>query len=523
MLNQPVKSFAHSLVHIAIAALLALAALPGRVTAQQNSAPTLAPTATAVPTIIQFNGQLTEGASDSLRAARPATVSITFTLYEAQWGGAPLWAETQNVQVDTQGRYTALLGSTYPEGLPLGLFTSGQARWLAAQPLFTGFAEEPRVMLVGVPYAMRAADADTLGGLPASAFVTVPAAGTSASSEGLTGSASSSADSSGGHGTPGAHPPVTGSGITGYIPMWTSSTALGDSILEQTSSNAVSIVAGNFNLPQSTSAGVGALTMNGTPFLDACCSANSGNTFVGLNAGNFITPGSYNTAIGSTALHSNTTGSENTASGHEALYSNTTGSNNTASGDEALYSNTTGGNNTASGGGALATNSTGSNNAAFGFEALVFNTTGTNNTASGGEALYSNTTGSDNIAIGYEAANKVAPANSNNIEIGNVGSSPDSGAIRIGTVGTQTSSYIAGIYGVTLPTAGQPLVCVDSAGQLGTLNCATSRAPSAQQEAINLMQQEQIEALQKQNETLQKRNEDFEQRLARLEALTAKN
>ena len=40
-----------------------------------------------------------------------------------------------------------------------------------------GEVEQPRVLLVSVPYALKAADADTLGGLPASAFVLAGASG----------------------------------------------------------------------------------------------------------------------------------------------------------------------------------------------------------------------------------------------------------------------------------------------------------------------------------------------------------
>lgn len=149
----------------------------------------------------------------------------------------------------------------------------------------------------------------------------------------------------------------------------------------------------------------------------------------------------------------------------------------------------------------------------IGSESLYGTTTGSSNTAIGANALQANTTGGNNVAIGYQAGNSVSGGNSNNIEIGTLGSSGDSGTIRIGTSGTQTSSYIAGVYGVTLPTSGQPLVCISTAGQLGTSNCATNGAPGTQQEIIN-RQQQQIQMLQKQNE-------EFQQRLARLESLVA--
>lgn len=65
--------------------------------------------------------------------------------------------------------YNVQLGSTLPNELPTDLFDSGEARWLGVQP--EGQAEQPRVLLLSVPYALKAADADSLGGLPLSAFV----------------------------------------------------------------------------------------------------------------------------------------------------------------------------------------------------------------------------------------------------------------------------------------------------------------------------------------------------------------
>src|SRR5450759_2328828 len=128
-----------------------------------------------------------------------------------------------------------------------------------------------------------------------------------------------------------------------------------------------------------------------------------GNTFVGLNAGNFTMTGGNNTASGFEALYSNTTGGHNTASGDQALFWNTTGGGNTATGDNALSHNTTGFNNTASGFQALINNTTGSSNTASGVQALYSDTTGRNNTASGFQALYSNTTGGGNTASGVNA------------------------------------------------------------------------------------------------------------------------
>jgi hypothetical protein len=88
----------------------------------------------------------------------------------------------------------------------------------------------------------------------------------------------------------------------------------------------------------------------------------------------------------------------------------------------------------------------------MGWDALVFNTTGSNNTAIGVGAGFLVTTGS------------------NNIHIGSQGTAADTALIRMGTVGTQTATFIAGIRGVTTGVADSLFVLIDSAGQLGTSN-----------------------------------------------------
>jgi hypothetical protein len=124
--------------------------------------------AATVPPLITF-----AGAALKNRGGQPMTgvVGLTFSLYKDQEGGVPVWTENQNVQLDELGRYSVLLGATTSTGLPMDVFASGQSRWLGVQAQLPGEAEQPRVFLVSVPYALKAADADTLGGMPASAFV----------------------------------------------------------------------------------------------------------------------------------------------------------------------------------------------------------------------------------------------------------------------------------------------------------------------------------------------------------------
>ena len=173
----------------------------------------------------------------------------------------------------------------------------------------------------------------------------------------------------------------------------------------------------------------------------------------------------FNTAIGFDALYSDTNGDKNTAIGAYALNSNTS-QNNTATGCFALRSNTTGWQNTANGAFALFSNTTATDNTAMGLAALQNNITGVQNTADGSFALTNNTTGSYNIALGVLAGSNLTTGN-NNIDIGNLGVAGEGNTIRIGTAGTQSAAYIAGIAGVTV--TGNPVV-IDESGHLGTVD-----------------------------------------------------
>jgi hypothetical protein len=124
------------------------------------------PASAQVPPLIQFSNVATDEGGNSLSGV----VSITFSLYHSQQGGAPLWTETQNnVPLDPSGHYSVQLGVTKPGGVPTPLFTLGEARWLGVR--IAEQAEQSRVLLLSVPYALKAGDAATIGGLPPSAFV----------------------------------------------------------------------------------------------------------------------------------------------------------------------------------------------------------------------------------------------------------------------------------------------------------------------------------------------------------------
>lgn len=175
-------------------------------------------------------------------------------------------------------------------------------------------------------------------------------------------------------------------------------------------------VNGDMNLPATTSATTGVYNINALPYLHGF---GRDNVWVG-DAGNFTMcqviecGGNGNVGVGKAALKFNGNGQFNVAVGI----------------------------------GASRDNASGFNNVAVGQGALVLNT------------------GNTNIGIGAIAGQNLTTG-SNNIDIGNVGVAAESNVIRIGTQGTQTKAFMAGISGVTTGAAAVAVV-VDANGQLGT-------------------------------------------------------
>jgi hypothetical protein len=143
--------------------------LSSLVTAFGQSAPA-APSVT-VPRLIQLAGTF-----QPVDGRPPAAVELlTVSIYAEADGGLPVWQERQSVTVEpTTGRFTLLLGASYPDGIPAEVFGAGQAQWMSLLFERLGEAEQPRVRIASVPYALKASDAETLGGLPASAYVRAP-------------------------------------------------------------------------------------------------------------------------------------------------------------------------------------------------------------------------------------------------------------------------------------------------------------------------------------------------------------
>ncbi len=171
-----------------------------------------------VPRTIRISGALKELSASTV----PSQETIRFTLYQDQEGTTPLWAETQQVEVAPLGRYSVLLGAGTEGGLPLPLFSGMEAHWLGVQ--LEGQHEQPPVMLVSVPYALKAADAETLGGWPASSYLRIE----KTSEEALPAEAKAGQPVSG---RPKAQVPIYGQGTTGYLAKFTSPSMISSSVL----------------------------------------------------------------------------------------------------------------------------------------------------------------------------------------------------------------------------------------------------------------------------------------------------
>ena len=206
-------------ITVCVCAFLLLACCVLPMAAQQ---PVATSANAAVPPMVNYSGVLTGANGKSLTG----TVGVTFSLYKDSQGGAPLWTETQNIQADKAGHYSVALGATSTQGLPANIFASGEARWLGVQA--QGEAEQARVLLMSVPYALKALDAETIGGKPVSSFMLAPTA-------------------SGNGGNADAPPPgtITGNGTADFIPVFTGPTTIGNSKLFQT-------VGGNFGFGTTT-------------------------------------------------------------------------------------------------------------------------------------------------------------------------------------------------------------------------------------------------------------------------------
>jgi hypothetical protein len=178
-----------------------------------------------VPRVVRFSGRL-QPAAEASRGPKTA-VEVVFSIYDQRTSDTPLWAETQSVAPDQDGKYSVLLGAGTEGGVPVDIFASGEARWLGVRSA-NGGPELERVQLVSVPYAVTAIsaiDAQTLAGFSAKDFVLTKAASkrTSPESSAAPGPETSATVTNGG----------APSGTVNVIPKWDGAATLTDSALAE--------------------------------------------------------------------------------------------------------------------------------------------------------------------------------------------------------------------------------------------------------------------------------------------------
>ena len=207
-------------------------------------------------------------------------------------------------------------------------------------------------------------------------------------------------------------------GVTGADPAFTGSPSFSGTVTAGTglsvTTGDASVVAGNINLPTTASTTSGYLNINSVRWLHQA--GNVRNAFLGSGSGNSTLTSLAHVGVGYQALQALTAA----------------GNSNTAMGDSSCA-------------------------------AL---TSGSGNTGVGQASLLGIVTGSNNVAIGHTAGNALTLADSNNILIKHVGIAGDSGRIRIGTLGTQTTAFIAGIDGVNVGSVAKVLTMASE--QVGT-------------------------------------------------------
>jgi hypothetical protein len=375
---------------------------------EQNS--TGAAVEATAPRLIRFSGIL----KNPFGQPRTGQVSIAFALYASQDASDSLWRENQVINTDNEGRYTVLLGSSQKDGLPVELFSTEQARWLGVQA--DGEQEQARLLLVAVPYAMKAADAETVEGNSVSSFVLnvdwVQAKGdynaytNILKQRGTMGSDGKLITQS--RALQNALPLQSGGGIY-------NANALEDTTNTFYGQNAGTITTGFWN----SFFGAGAGAYNTTGFI---------NSFFGKDAGNANTTGYYNSFFGVDAGYANTTGVYNSFFGVNAGQKNTTGGANSFFGVDAGVGNTDGYQNSFFGFGAGSNNTTSYANSFFGGYSGNANTTGNLNSFVGNNSGKNNDTGAGNSFVGNNSGLSNTNGNANSFFGGSSGSNNTTGA-----------------------------------------------------------------------------------------------
>jgi hypothetical protein len=107
-----------------------------------------------IPRKINYQGRLSDPVSG---LPLTGTHDIEFRLYDVVSGGGALWSETQSVDTDSVGVFSAILGNQNPIAIAFD-----SPAWL--EVVIDGEILAPRREIVSVPYAFHAANCDSLDG-----------------------------------------------------------------------------------------------------------------------------------------------------------------------------------------------------------------------------------------------------------------------------------------------------------------------------------------------------------------------
>jgi len=251
--------------------------------AQETTSTTerIAPNRTAVvPPFVRFGGSAANRAGD--------TVEATFRIYAEAEGGEALWSETQQVAVGKDGGYSVLLGLATEGGVPASIFAAGAGRWLGVS--LERAPENGRTPLVSVAYALKAADADSVGGIPAATLVTQRQLASQLASVARPLAAQASA-----LGGPVPQTSPGGTGTVNTVPLWTSASTLASSILSQSGTGATAMIGVNVT-PTAT------LDVNGATLLRdnvSLSTEGSASVLAGVNSPLLTLEGASTRRIGS--------------------------------------------------------------------------------------------------------------------------------------------------------------------------------------------------------------------------------
>jgi len=119
--------------------------------------------AAEIPALLNYQVMLTDNVDQPLV---DESVTMVFTIYDAESGGTALWTETHNPTTNSIGVVSVILGSITPIG-----FDFDEPMWLEVE--VDGETLSPRRTLTAAPYAGHAAGADdseSLGGIDASEY-----------------------------------------------------------------------------------------------------------------------------------------------------------------------------------------------------------------------------------------------------------------------------------------------------------------------------------------------------------------